>query len=119
MIRELQLGEKHSNIKEVIFENGDIMMTRVQYDPSTFSLVFNQQEPHKIGETHNEYAGKSIDEFPSEIKVCFSFKNPKSITAVIHSLIELQKDMFDGKLNISEQKENEKQDYKEDHRGNT
>lgn len=101
MIRELQLGEKSKNITEVIFENGDIMMTRIQYEEGIFSLSLNEQNPpRKIGDVTNDYAGKTTDDFPSEIKVCLSFKNPKSINALIHSLVELQKDMFDGKLNV-------------------
>lgn len=98
MIRNLQLGEKSKNITEVLFGTGDIMMTRVQYEEGTFSLTLNEHTPHVIGETTDEYLGKSTDDFPSEVKVCLSFKNAQSLNALIHSLVELQKDIFNDKV---------------------
>lgn len=98
MIRQLQLGEKSQNVTEVIFENGDIMMTRVQYEPDTFTLAINEHPQRPIGDTTNEYAGKTTDDFPNEIKVALSFKNAQSLNALIHSLVELQKDLLSGKV---------------------
>jgi hypothetical protein len=98
MIRTLQLGEKSPNVTEVIFESGDIMMTRIQYESGTFTLALNEHPRQPIGSTTNEYKGKTTDDFPNEIKVALSFKNPKSLNALIHSLVELQKDLFDGNV---------------------
>ena len=99
MIRQLSLGEKSKDIREVLFENGDILMTRLQYEDKVFSLALGQHPIREIGETTDEYAGKTTDDLQCEIGVCLSFTNPKSLNALIHSLTELQKDIFDGKLN--------------------
>lgn len=100
MIRKLQLGEKSHDIREVLFSSGDIMMTRIQYEPGVFSLALAEHPQREIGETSNEYAGKTVDDFPNEIKVCLSFTNPKSLNALIHSLVELQKDVLNGELDM-------------------
>lgn len=94
MIRNIEIGEKSKNVVEVKFESGDIMMTRVQLESGLHSLVFNEQPDHEIGETTDDYKGKTTDEFPSEIRVCFTFTNPRSLNALIHSLVELQKDVL-------------------------
>jgi len=55
-----------------------------------------------FGDVNNDYAGKSSEEMKEDIKVLLSFTKPESITAMIHSLIELQKAVFDGHLEVPE-----------------
>lgn len=98
MIRAIQIGEKSKNVTEVVFGDGDIMMTRIRYDANLFSLALNEAPPMPIGSTTNEYAGRTVDDLPNEIKVVLSFKNPKSINALIYSLVEVQKDVFNDAI---------------------
>ena len=97
MIEKCILGDKHPDVVHVQFGTGDIMFTNLQMeDKKYFGLAFAQSEPHKIGETSDDYAGKSVDTFKEEIKVLFTFDKPESVTALINSLVEVQKAIFDG-----------------------
>lgn len=96
MIQKVVFGTQHPDVVHVQFGTGDIIFTKVQMEDKTFGLTFAQSEPHKIGETTEKYTGKSVDKFEEEVKVLFTFSNPESITALIHSLIELQKAVFNG-----------------------
>lgn len=98
MIEKVVLGMKHPDVVHVKFGLGDICFTKLQMEDKSFGLAFAESEPHKIGETTDEYSGKNIDDFKEEVKVLFTFNKPESITALIHSLIELQKAVFDGKF---------------------
>lgn len=98
MIEKCVLGTKHPDVVHVKFGTGDIMFTKMQMEDKSFGLAFAQAEPHEIGETSDDYAGKNVDTFEEEVKVLFTFDKPESITAVIHSLVELQKAVFAGKI---------------------
>jgi hypothetical protein len=56
-------------------------------------LIFSEQEPHPIGSESDEYKGKLSDELPN-VQMVMEFNNPESVAALIHSLIELQKELF-------------------------
>jgi hypothetical protein len=102
MIQTISYSEKHKNVLNIQFGTGDIMFTKIQteeHDGSKrFGLAFTEHYPKQIGTESNEYAGKNVDDFNEEIKMALSFDKPESITALIHSLIELQQAMFKGNL---------------------
>lgn len=102
MIKTIQLGEKHKEVANVEFGTGDICMTKIRID-DLFGITFAQTEPRPIGFTHSNYANKSTDEFNEEVKVAFTFTKPESITALIHSLVELQQSMYNGKFDTEKQ----------------
>ena len=94
MIKNKQFG-KHENVLFAEFGNGDILIAKARDVDSKHEsmLMFYNQSKHEIGEESNEFLGRSSDELePPEFVM--SFSNPESITAVIHSLIELQKEVF-------------------------
>jgi hypothetical protein len=96
MINKTILGTKHPDVIHVRFGSGDIMFTKIQLEDKSFGLTFMESPGHEIGEENNDLAGKSIDDFPDEVKVLFTFTNPESVTALIHSLVEIQKVIFKG-----------------------
>lgn len=86
---------RHKNVSIVTFGSGDIYMTKVKefgFDHDNM-LCFSEIAGYRIGEESNEYDGKSVDELPN-LSVIFRFENPESITALIHSLVELQQSVF-------------------------
>ena len=95
MIQNKNFG-KHENVLFAEFGNGDIKITkaRSESDEHETMLIFYNQPPHKIGEEDNEFTGKSSDELEAPAFV-MSFSKPQSITALIHSLVELQKSVFE------------------------
>lgn len=97
MIRKIEMGEKCKDTLELVFGNGDIMFHGLAFaeEPDKFSLGFVEMPGRKVGDTTTEFLNMTTDEFPNETKLVLSFTNPESVTAVIHSLIELQKRMFD------------------------
>lgn len=56
-------------------------------------LIFSDVEPHEIGAESDDYLGKSSEDLPN-VKMVMEFSKPESITALIHSLVELQKSIF-------------------------
>lgn len=102
MIEKVVLGTKHPDVVHVQFGKGDIMFTKMQMEDKSFGLAFAQSEPHEIGETSDDYMGEKVDNFKEEVKVLFTFDKPESITALIHSLVELQKAVFKGQLEVPE-----------------
>lgn len=86
---------KHENILFAEFGYGDIKFTKARNveDECETMLMFYNQEPHPIGEEDGEWVGKTSDEIIAPSFV-MSFTNPESVTALIHSLIELQKQLF-------------------------
>lgn len=90
---------RHPGVLIVEFGTGDIMFTRTYFEDAKASgLMFSQHSvPHKIGETTDEYNGKTSDDLP-DAKLIISFTKPASVAALIHSLIEVQKDMFDKQM---------------------
>ena len=87
---------KHGNVLFAEFGKGDIKITKArnENDKHETMLMFYNQTPHVIGEEDNEFTGKSSDELDAPGFV-MSFSKPESITALIHSLIELQKSVFE------------------------
>ena len=84
---------KHGNVLFAEFGKGDIKITKARNESdkhNTLLMFHNNKTPHKIGEEDNEFTGKSSDELDAPGFV-MSFSKPESITALIHSLIELQK----------------------------
>lgn len=93
-IRDMKFG-KHENVKWLEFGTGDIMFSpgKETIDGKSCLLMFTQAEPGEIAREIPSVKGKSSDELDN-IKVVFKFTNPKSISALIHSLIELQEEML-------------------------
>lgn len=91
-IKTMQFG-KHENVLWLEFGTGDIEFTKSREADEEFeSLMFFKQHdvPHEIGEESDYYIGKTTDEVDG-IKMVLKFKKPESITALVHSLTELQK----------------------------
>lgn len=86
----------HADVLIAEFGHGDITFAKATYpdDQHATHLLFMNHEKRKIGEVSNEWEGKTSDEVPRP-DVVFVFKNPESITALIHSLAELQKEVFE------------------------
>lgn len=88
---------KHPNVKVLQFGEGDIMFSRgvdVHNNESHESLIiFSVTEPRKIGEETHAFAGKPSDELPN-IEVIFKFTKPESIAVLIHTLVEIQQQLF-------------------------
>jgi hypothetical protein len=93
-IQDLKFG-KHENVKWLEFGTGDIMFSpgKENIDSKDCLLMFSQAEAGEIAREIPSIKGKSSDELDN-IKVVFKFTDPKSITALIHSLIELQEEML-------------------------
>lgn len=87
----------HKNVCIVTFGSGDIYMTKAkEHDKAADNLLcFSEIAGYKVGDESNDYDGKSVDELPN-LSVVFRFEKPESITALIHSLIELQKSVFNN-----------------------
>lgn len=95
MIQNKHFG-KHQNVLFAEFGNGDIKITkaRSENDEHETMIMFYNQTPHGIGEEDNEFKGKSSNELEAPAFV-MTFSKPQSITALIHSLVELQKSVFE------------------------
>lgn len=94
MIIEKDYG-KHEQIPTAEFGKGTIMMAKAKIDGNeneTAIFLYNQ-EPSEIGRVSEEHKGKTTDEL-GRPKFVLTFQNAKSITALIHSLVELQKEVF-------------------------
>lgn len=94
MITEKDYG-KHEQILTAEFGKGTIMIAKAKIDGNEHetALFLYNQEPHEIGETSEENKGKTTDELERP-KFVLTFQNAKSITALVHSLVELQKEVF-------------------------
>lgn len=87
---------KHENVLIMEFGTGDISFVkarRAEDEKETMLIFRNQDPPREIGETDDRLAGKTTDEIEG-VQCVMVFKKPESITALIHSLIELQKEVF-------------------------
>lgn len=89
---------KHEDVAIITFGTGDILMTKAQ-EPGKVAdniLCFSECPGHEIGEVSHDFKDKNVDELP-KVSVVMRFDKPESITALIHSLIELQKSVFENK----------------------
>lgn len=95
---------KHQNVAIITFGTGDILMTKAQEIGKAADniLCFSECPGHEIGEVSNEFENKDTDTLPS-IAVIMRFDKPESITALIHSLVELQKSVFENQSTNAEQ----------------
>lgn len=76
------------------FGSGDIMFTQAMHEGGAIDLIFSQHFPKELpAEESNEFVGKPSDEIP-DIKMVMQFTRPESIAALIHSLSEVQKQVF-------------------------
>jgi hypothetical protein len=94
MIEKKQFGN-HENVLVAEFGTGDIKITKAAYQSDKYEtmLAFYNQSPRGIGEEDDEFKGKLTDELEAPSLV-MTFSKPESITALIHSLVELQKSVF-------------------------
>lgn len=85
----------HPDVLYFEFGLGDIMLTRavLQNEEHESIFIFSQAEVHEIGAETDEHKGKVSDDLPN-VQAVFRFKKPESITALIHSLVEIQKEVF-------------------------
>lgn len=97
MIQKIQFGEKNKDVLEIQFGTGDIMFHGLMFPErkDLYCLGFSEMPGRKIGEETQEFNNLTTDELPKPIEMVLSFSKPESVTALIHSLIELQKRMFD------------------------
>jgi hypothetical protein len=88
------LGE-HENVLFIDFGFGDILMTKGRDEDSLYQnqLLFSKGKIRGIGEESAEHEGLSSDVVPN-VRMVMRFANAESITALIHSLTELQKEVF-------------------------
>lgn len=93
MIDKNQAVGNHSDVTTLVFGAGDIMFSKLNYQNGFVGLAFSNMPPHKIGEESKEFTGGTLDDVPN-VQVVMDFTDPRSITALIHSLIEIQQDMF-------------------------
>lgn len=95
MIKRENFG-KHEDVLFAHFGSGDITFIKSMEDDSgkCCSLIFMNHEKRKIGEVSNDFVGLSSDDIPKP-EFVFTFTKPESIAALIHSLIEIQKDLFE------------------------
>lgn len=87
----------HEDVTIITFGAGDILMTKAQEigKPADNILCYSECPGHEIGEVSFDFQGKDIDALP-KIAVVMRFDKPESITALIHSLIELQKTVIEN-----------------------
>ena len=87
----------HQDVTIVAFGKGDILMTKAQESGKIADniLCFSECPGHEIGEVSHDFKDKNVDELP-KVDVIMRFDKPESITALIHSLIELQKTVFEN-----------------------
>lgn len=87
----------HKDVAIIHFSTGDILMTKAQESGKVADniLCFSEMPGHEIGDVSYEFVGKDINTLP-KISVVMRFDKPESITALIHSLVELQKTVFDN-----------------------
>lgn len=93
MIQKIKLANTE-DVLLVKFGTGDVMFHGIK-----FALGFCHHEPRPIGSQTQEYNGKTTDELKElgiPVRVVFEFTKPESISALIHSLVELQKRMWDA-----------------------
>jgi hypothetical protein len=89
---------RHENVSIVTFGAGDIYMTKAKEHDREYEhlLCFSEIQGYNVGDESNIYTGESLDKLPN-LSVMFRFENPESITALIHSLVELQQNVFKNK----------------------
>jgi len=87
----------HKDVTIITFGAGDILMTKAQESGKIADnlLCYSECPGHEIGEVSYDFVGKDIDTLP-KISVVMRFDKPESITALIHSLIELQKTVIEN-----------------------
>lgn len=86
---------KHKNVLIAEFGKGDISFAGSRMEDEEFNsmLVFQNSNPHEIGSINSDDSGKTTDEL-EEIPLIMIFNKAESITALIHSLADLQKQLF-------------------------
>lgn len=108
MIKNVKFGN-HENVVLAEFGTGDIRICRAKSEEmrhENMLMFFNREKPAKIGQEDDDYTGEHSDNLPTPGFV-MQFNDPRSITALIHSLVELQKSVFEI---VAEKKEGEKDD---------
>jgi hypothetical protein len=85
----------HKDVIIIHFSTGDIMMTKAQEvgKIADNTLCFSEVQGHNIGDVSHDFEDKDINTLPN-LSVVMRFDKPESITALIHSLVELQKTVF-------------------------
>jgi hypothetical protein len=89
---------RHESVSIVTFGIGDIYMTKAKEPDHEHEnlLCFSEIPGYNVGDESDLYKGESLDQLPN-LSVVFRFENPESITALIHSLVELQQSVFKNK----------------------
>lgn len=94
MITKNFTNDQVKDVTLLQFGTGNIRFDKVHYADGSVGLAFAQvEEPHEIGSETSENVGKELKEL-TDVQVLMDFSNPASIAALIHSLIEIQKQML-------------------------
>jgi hypothetical protein len=93
-VKTILLG-KYDNIPYAEFGTGDISIckSRLVGDPHQSMIILYNQEPKEVGYEGNEWKGKNTNDLP-EPNMILRFTRPESITALVHSLMEIQQEFF-------------------------
>ncbi len=86
---------RHKDVSIVTFGAGDICMTKAKEHDREHEhlLCFSEIPGYNVGDESDLFKGESLDKLPN-LSVIFRFEKPESITALIHSLVELQQSVF-------------------------
>ena len=93
-ITKINLG-KYENVPCAEFGIGDIKITKAKMEGDIHQsmIILYSQQAKEIGHEDNDWDGMSTDSLPIP-DIVLRFTKPESITALIHSLCELQKEVF-------------------------
>lgn len=94
MIKFKHFGE-HENVLTAEFGYGDIGLSKAIMPAAQFAtmLVLHNQPPRPIGDIAEWPNPTGMNDIHGPL-IVLEFNDPRSITALIHSLTELQKDVF-------------------------
>lgn len=93
MITKNCTNENVTDATIITFGSGDIRMDKVEYADGSVGLAFAQGQPGEIGRETSEHIGKTLKDL-NDVAVVMEFDKPESISALIHSLVEIQKTLF-------------------------
>ena len=90
--------QSHPSVAIADFGTGDIMITKVLFDKGKtgVAVALCNHAVREIGSETTEYAGDGVDHLPA-IQILLRFDNPRSLNALIHSLVEAQDNLLSHK----------------------
>lgn len=93
-ISKIKFG-KHEDVLWAEFGSADITFSRAKYpdEERETMVLFHNKQGEYIGAETEDWKGVFSDDLPKP-EFVMKFNKPESITALIHTLIELQKEFF-------------------------